>query len=62
MRVQQLSEQVEDLNRHLIEPSELSISIGSTIRSIRRETSHELNNAVELQLLEVEADNMRLNS
>lgn len=62
--MQQLNEQVEDLNRHLREPSELSISLGSTIKSIRRDSSRELpnTNAIELQLLEVEADNMRLSS
>jgi hypothetical protein len=40
LRIQQLLEQIEDLNRHLREPSEMNISIGSTIKSIRgRESS-----------------------
>jgi len=39
LRVQQLTEQVEDLNRHLGEPSELSVSLGSTVRSIHKDSS-----------------------
>lgn len=65
-RVHQLTEQIEDLNRHFNDPSDLSISMGSTVRSMRKESSRDhgaaASNAVELQLLQVEADNMRLNS
>lgn len=63
-RIQQLHEQINEMARHMKEPSEMNVSISSTIKSSR--LLHNLSNkdmpTVGEINAEIEAENIRINA